>query len=166
MTKSNRTKITNPKKILKPIQFTREGYEDVKQQYAHLQTERKGAVETLAAARAMGDLSENGLYSAAKAKLRSIDSQLFRLEMMLKLGHVQEVPTKHVGIGSKVTIEINAKSKKEVTIVGNYEADPLSGKISSNSPIGKALLGRKTGDKIEVEVPAGKNFYKILKIQS
>jgi len=157
-------KVQNPKKTLHPIQFTQEGYDKLQVDFDRLTEERKGAVETLAAARALGDLSENGLYTAAKGRLRSIDSQLFRLEMMLKLGFVKKVKGDIVEIGTTVVVN-DGRKEKTLTVVGGYESDPLNGKISQNSPLGKALLGKKVEEKVTIEVPAGKTTYTIRSIQ-
>lgn len=151
------------KKTLKPIQFTQEGYDQLQVNFDQLTQERKGAVETLAQARALGDLSENGLYTAAKARLRSIDGRLFQLEMMMKLGYVEKTSATKVGIGSVVLFD-DGKQQKTLTLVGAYEADPLNGKITEKSPIGQALFGKSVGDTVDVPVPAGTQKLKILKI--
>lgn len=145
------------------IPFTKEGYESLKIEQVRLQEERKEAVKNLSHARSLGDLSENGLYTAAKARLRSIDSRLLRIKNLLKFGEVQDTPKGIVGIGSRVQVMVGEKSR-EFTIVGGYESDPSTGKISINSPIGSALSGREEGDSVEVQAPKGTIVYTIQKI--
>ncbi|MCL4387010.1 MAG: transcription elongation factor GreA [Patescibacteria group bacterium] len=151
---------------MKRILFTKEGYEKVKKERDELIALRQEAVENLARARELGDLSENSLYKAARARLSSIDNRIRRLSELLKIGEVVEKPTgETIGIDSIVTVT-DGKKIRVFHIVGGYESDPLSGKISHNSPIGKALVGKRVGDSINVDVPAGKVSYKILKIES
>ena len=149
---------------IKRIPVTKEGFENLQKELAELQASRPAAVKTLSEARAMGDLSENGLYTAAKARLRSIDSQLFRLDIQIKLADIQDSSSKNeIGIGSKVKVS-DGNVVKTFHVVGDYEADPLNGKISQNSPLGKALLGKKIGQSAEFQAPMGTVSYKILSI--
>lgn len=146
--------------VPKPIRFTREGYNEVKNKYEMLKKSRPAAVATLARARAMGDLSENGFYKAAKGKLTSIDSEIAKLEHFIKFGVIQKKKKAAVDIGSKVIVKSNDK-KIKFQIVGDLEANPRENKISLNSPIGKALSGKKTGDSVIVHTPSGKILYQI-----
>ncbi len=149
---------------IKRIPITKEGFEKLKRELEELQASRPAAVKTLAEARAMGDLSENGLYTAAKARLRSIDSQLFRLDIQIKLADIQDSGSKdEIGIGSAVKVS-DGSIEKTFHIVGDYEADPLNGKISQNSPLGKALIGKKVGQDAEFHAPKGIISYKVLSI--
>lgn len=148
---------------MRRIKFTKEGLDKVRQDHEKLLAERPAAVVTLKQARELGDLSENGLYHAAKANLSSIDSRLRRLSMMIKLAYIGEPPTDRVGIGSKVIVEQNGK-KIEYQIVGDYEADPLNKKISSNSPMGRAIFGKKANEKTQVETPNGILLLKIVQV--
>lgn len=148
------------------VVVTKEGLETLKAEYEELvQVKRPAAVERLANAREQGDLSENSEYTDAKQNLAFIDGRIAELEVVL---HDVKVVTTHtkgqVDVGSKVTLHINGK-KEEFTVVGEWEADPTAKKISHESPLGKALLGKKVGEKVEVEAPAGKIFYKILHIE-
>lgn len=146
------------------IPFTKSGFDKLKIKYNRFLLERPEAVKTLTAARELGDLSENGLYKAARAKLSSIDSNLFRLEMMIKLADVIDNPdTSVAGIGSRVTVS-DEKNILDYEIVGKYESDPKNRKISDLSPIGKALVGRKVGEQVNINIPSGQLSYKILKI--
>lgn len=148
---------------MRRIKFTKEGLAKLKTEYEKLKTDRPSAVKELSRARELGDLSENGLYHAAKANLSSIDSRLRRLSTMIKLAYIGEPPTDRVGIGSKVIVEQNGK-KIEYQIVGDYEADPLNKKISSNSPIGRAIFGKKANEKTQVETPNGTLLLKIAQV--
>lgn len=147
------------------ILMTKEGLVELKKEYDHLLNEKRPeVVERLANARSQGDLAENSEYAAAKQDLSFIDGRIAELEVVL---HEAKVISGHskkkVDIGCKVTLHIG--NKKEVfSIVGEWEADPMQKKISHSSPLGKALIGKKPGDKVEVEAPAGKVLYKIVDI--
>lgn len=148
------------------VVVTKEGLDALKAEYEELvNVKRPEAVTRLATAREQGDLSENSEYTDAKQSLAFIDGRVAELEVVL---HDVKVVTTHakgqVNVGCKVTLHINGK-KEEFTVVGEWEADPASKKISHESPLGKALLGKKVGDKVEVEAPAGKILYKILEIE-
>lgn len=150
---------------IKRISITKEGFEKLKTDMAALQAERPQAVKNLAEARGMGDLSENGLYTAAKSRLRSIDSQLFRLDIQIKLADIIEPTQKGIiGIDSKVVIEVDGE-KRNVHVVGDYEANPMEGKVSQKSPIGSALMGKSVGDIAFYTVPAGTIQCKVLSIE-
>lgn len=149
---------------IKKIPVTKEGFEKLQKELLNLKALRPQAVETLSEARKLGDLSENGLYTAAKMRLRSIDSQIFRINAQIKLADIiEENKSGVVGLGSKVKVS-DGKSKRLFYIVGDYEADPLNGKITSNSPIGKSLMRKKVRDEILVKTPSGIVKYKILEI--
>lgn len=151
-------------KRIKRIPVTKEGFEKLQKELKDLQDSRPEAVKNLANARAMGDLSENGLYTAAKARLRSIDSQIFRTEIQIKLADIVESNlTDEVSLGSKVTIKSDNETK-EVHLVGDYESNPFEGKISQYSPLGRALIGKKKGEIAEFHAPKGKISYKIVSI--
>jgi transcription elongation factor GreA len=146
------------------ILFTQEGYDDVLAEKRSLLAERPDAVEQLRKAREMGDLSENGYYKAARARLSSIDARLRRLERLVRLGKVvANVPTGTVGFGSKVMLE-SSRGSQEFTIVGGYESDPGKGTISHISPLGKLLMGRKAGDVVTLHAPKGDMAYTIASI--
>ncbi|MCL4354132.1 GreA/GreB family elongation factor [Patescibacteria group bacterium] len=138
------------------IIFTKKGFEEVKKRHKELIDSRPFAVADLKKARDMGDLSENGYYRAAKFKLIDIDRNIRRFEYLIKNGTVADKPKKGtVSIGSRVMVKIK-DVEKQYEIVGNYEANPAEGKISYISPIGKALMGKRDGDFIEILVPSGK----------
>lgn len=150
-------------KTIKRIPVTKEGFENLQRELLDLKNERPQAVKTLAEARAMGDLSENGLYTAAKARLRSIDSQMFRAEIQIKLADIIEGGSGMVTIGSHVKVK-NEDFETTFHIVGDYEANPLDKKISQHSPLGRVLMGRKVGETVEFEAPKGIISYKIISI--
>ncbi len=152
----------------KKVYLTQKGLDDHKKEYDDLVKTRRGeVVERLSAARDMGDLSENAEYTAAREELAFIDGRIEELEMLLKqvvliedAGHHK---SKTVDLGSKVTVKV--KGKEEVfTLVGEWEADPTEKKISHESPLGKALIGKIVGDDIEVEAPVGKMVYTVVEI--
>lgn len=150
----------------KKIYLTQKGLEDLKKEFEEMQNKRRPeVVERLSAAREMGDLSENAEYTAAREELAFIDGRLDELENLLKQVEIisDEHATQSVGLGSQVVIKI--KDKEETfTVVGEWEADPVEKKISHESPLGKALIGKAVGDELEVEAPAGKMLYKVVSI--
>lgn len=150
-------------KKLQRIAVTKEGFDSLVKELENLKKERPQAVKNLSEARNMGDLSENGLYTAAKARLRSLDSQIFRIEMQIKLADVLEGTKDVVGVGSKVVVDDGSK-EVEFTIVGDFEANPMERKISQKSPLGKALLSKKVGEIAIFEAPKGEISYRIVSI--
>lgn len=150
---------------MKKIQFTKEGYENVKKEREKLEEERKDAVKNLSEARDMGDRSENAAYKSARFKLSSIDRRLRHLNNLLKYGEVIEKEFKNiVDIGTKVTLH-DGRDTFEYVVVGGFESNIMKGRLSLNSPIGRALLGKKTGQTIIVNIPAGTASYKIIDIK-
>lgn len=149
---------------MRQVRFTKEGYEKLQKEHADLTAKRVGAVDDLQKARELGDLSENGFYKAARAKLSSIDSRLRRLTMLLKRGVIVENAKRDVvDVGATVKVE---QGGKEVTyyIVGDTEANPIKGKISLYSPIGRALAGRRVGDRVIIAIPTGSITCQIISI--
>jgi transcription elongation factor GreA len=153
--------MTDTQKVL----FTKDGLSHLKNEYDELVNQKRPEmVARLAAARAQGDLAENSEYTAAKQDLSFMDGRIAELEAVL---HEAKVVSSHskskVDVGCKVTLHVHGKQEL-FTIVGEWEANPLEKKISHSSPLGKALLGRKIGEKVEVNAPVGKILYKILSI--
>ncbi len=152
----------------KKIYLTKEGLAELKKEFDQLAKVRRPDVLTrVSEARNMGDLSENAEYTAARDELSFIDVRIDELEELLKQATLIAEPSKSsnhiVKLGS--TVKLNIKDKHEVfTVVGEWEADPKEKKISHQSPLGKALLGKKVGEKVEVEAPAGKVIYTIVSI--
>lgn len=126
--------------------------------------QRPVALEELKEARGMGSLEDNLQYEIAKEKLEIIDARIVEIEELLRQGNVQKV-RKHgtVDVGSQVTVEIEGGSEVFV-IVNPYEIDPLTGKISYESPVGKALMKRKPGDKVMVTLPHNTLEFVIVKV--
>lgn len=153
------------------VLLTKEGLEKLKEELHHLKTvKRKDVAERLKQAIEYGDLSENSEYDEAKNDQAFTEGRILELEKQVrnvKIISDQHTGDKQVQIGTKVTIQNLTKdeSKEAYTIVGSTEADPLNQKISNESPIGEALLGRKKGEVITVEVPAGVHEYKIVNLQ-
>lgn len=147
--------------------LTKEGLAELKREYDELvEVKRPVAVKRLADARELGDLSENSEYAAAKQDLSFMDGRILELEEILhnaKLISVNHTKSM-VDVGCKVVLHVGGK-EEEFMLVGEWEADPLKKKISHESPLGKALMGKKVGEKVEVEAPAGKVMYKIMSIE-
>jgi len=145
--------------------LTQEGLDTLKLEHEDLvKVKRPATVLRLSDAREAGDLSENSEYVAAKQDLSFIDGRITELEEILHAAKIiSPKKTGQIDIGSKVTLHVNGK-KEEYSLVGEWEADPINKKISHESPLGKALLGKKVGEIAEVEAPVGKIKYKILEI--
>jgi transcription elongation factor GreA len=152
----------------KKIYLTKEGLDELKKEFTELsKVRRPDVLARVSQARSMGDLSENAEYVAAREELSFIDGRIDELEELIKQAVlIQESHAKGnhvVKLGS--TVAVNVKGKKEVfTVVGEWEADPKDKKISHESPLGKALIGKKVGEKVEVEAPAGKLGYTITSV--
>lgn len=147
-----------------PIQFTQAGYTEIEKKYELLKTQRAAAVNELTTASALGDRSENAAYKVARQKLNAVDRELRHLSFLIRYGIVV-APTTHnqVELGTQVTVQQNS-TQKTYLIVGGYESDIHAGKISCFSPIGKALMGKKKGEIVEVITPNGKIQLHILSI--
>lgn len=130
---------------------------------------RKEVAAKIKEAREQGDLSENAEYDAAKDEQRDIEARIEELEKILKNAEVvveDEVDLDKINIGCMVKIlDLEYNEEMEYKIVGSTEANSLKGKISNESPVGKALIGSKLGDVVEVETQAGVLKYKVLEIQ-
>ncbi|MDO4788263.1 MAG: transcription elongation factor GreA [Johnsonella sp.] len=130
---------------------------------------RKEISEKLREAREQGDLSENAEYDAAKDEQRDIQSRIDHLENLLKNAIVvveDEVDLDTISVGCLVKVyDKEYEEEIDFTIVGSMEVNSMEGKISNESPVGRALIGKKVGDKVIVETQAGKSEYKILDIQ-
>lgn len=154
----------------KKIYLTQEGLDELQKEYDELTKVRRPQIlERLSDARNQGDLSENAEYTAAKDELSFLDGRVDELEELLKQATLIKEEDKKingkdvVSLGSTVVVHIDGK-KEQFTVVGEWEADPTEKKISHESPLGKALMGRTVGDTLEVEAPAGKLAYKIVEI--
>ena len=126
---------------------------------------RKEVAQKIKEAREQGDLSENAEYDAAKDEQRDIELRIEELEKLLKNAE-DEIDLEKINIGCKVKVlEIDEDEEMEFRIVGSTEANSLQNKISNESPVGQALLGRKVGDVVDVETQVGIIQYKVLEIQ-
>ena len=130
---------------------------------------RKEVAEKIKEAREQGDLSENAEYDAAKDEQRDIEARIDELEKILKNVEVvveQEVDLEKINVGCTVLVHDDEFDEEiEFKIVGSTEANSLQGKISNESPVGQALMGKKVGDIVDVETPAGNIRYTVLKIE-
>lgn len=145
--------------------LTEQGIVDLKNELQDLQNnKRKEIAEALKEAKEFGDLSENTDWDDAKAKQVFIEGRIAELKNILKHAKVIEKATDNiVSIGSTVEVQME-EDERTFQIVGSTEANPEQGKISDESPIGKALIGKKEGEHVEVDIPAGSITYKIKKI--
>lgn len=127
---------------------------------------RQKIAQAIKEAKEQGDLSENAEYTEAKQQQNENESKISELEMIIKNSKIIEhnENTLVVNVGSCVRVRVNGK-EMEFQIVGSNEADPANFKISNESPIGKALLGKKKGEKVSVETPMGKTIYTLLEIR-
>ena len=151
----------------KEVYLTEEGLEKIKEELNYLKLEKRPEiVQALKDARALGDLSENAEYDAARGDQAIVEARILELEQMVeKAVIIKEVNKDVVSIGTRVTIEyVDDSELEEYSIVGSKEADPFLNKISNESPIAKAILGMKIGDKVSVESPNGTYDVKIVKI--
>lgn len=139
---------------------------ELEEEKKQLETVRfRELAERIDVARQNGDLSENAEYHQAREDLAWTKSRVKEIDRILETAVIAEGGTSDgtIGIGSVVTVEVNGKTK-EYTVTGAQEADPLAGKISNESPIGKALFGKSKGDEVSVETPAGEQLYSIKKV--
>ncbi|NLM76347.1 MAG: transcription elongation factor GreA [Clostridiaceae bacterium] len=153
----------------KEVLLTYEGLKKLEKELEYLKGEkRKEIAERIKQALAFGDISENSEYDEAKNEQAQNEIRIVQLENMLKNARIideDEVDTKVVNLGTKVkVVELDSEEEFVFQIVGSTEADPTQSRISNESPVGKALLGHKVGDTVDVEVPGGKIRYKIVDI--
>ncbi len=152
-----------------PTSFlTREGFEKLQEELEFLRTQRRQEIaQRLHEAMEGGELIENAEYEAAKNEQAFVEGRIKELEILLATARiVEEIPAADtVQIGCKVTIQEEGSDTQETyNIVGAAEADPSEGKISNESPLGKALLNKKPGDKAQVDAPAGSFWVTIVKV--
>ena len=150
------------------IYLTPEGAEKVKSELQELtQVKRVELAARLRDAIKMGDLSENADYISAKEDQAFLEGKIQELESILRRAVVVQdaASTDQVNIGHRVTVIEEGADPETFSLVGAKEANPREGKISNESPIGKALLGRKVGDRVNIQTPGGEIVFKILKIE-
>ena len=150
--------------------MTRAGLKKIEDELEYLKlVKRKEVAEKLKEARAQGDLSENAEFDAARDEQRDVAARIEELEKLLKDVEVvdeEEVTSDFISIGCHVKVhDVEYNEDMEFYIVGSTEANSLAGKISNESPVGKALIGKKVGDTIAVESQAGVSTFQVLEIQ-
>jgi transcription elongation factor GreA len=152
------------------VVLTEEGYNKLKEEIEHLQTIKvREVAERIKEAREFGDISENSEYDDAKNEQAQVAARIITLEQQLRNARVvapENVSTESVSIGARVTLkELASKKNTEYSVVGSAEADPREHRLSSESPLGKALLGKKKGEKLTVTTPRGAMEFQVMKIQ-
>lgn len=152
----------------KKVFLTQEGYDEIKEELNYLiNTKRPENIIAIKEARALGDLSENADYDAARNEQAEIEARIKKLEAIIEnVEIIEEVSTDAVGLGNTVKIAYvdDEDDLDEYKIVGSQESDPFESKISNESPIAKALMGHKVGDVVSVESPNGNYEIKIIEI--
>ena len=156
---------------MKDVILTPEGYEKLKQEIEYLSTEKRREVaDRIRTAREFGDIAENAEYDDAKNEQALLEHRLAQLEERLRNARVitkKEISKDSVSIGSRVKLrDVDKKETTEYHIVGSAEANPSENKLSNESPVGKAIIGRKKGETVEVAAPRGTLKFKIMDIQA
>lgn len=153
--------------MAKEVYLTEEGLQELKQELEVLKLEKRPAViEALKEARALGDLSENAEYDAARNEQALLEGRIVEIEKMLEnVVLVEKQSTDKVSIGTEVTIKyVEDGEEEKYSIVGSTEADPFANKISNESPIASAIMNAKVGDVVTVDSPAGSYKVEIMAI--
>lgn len=150
---------------MKPTYLTHEGLKELQDKLAELKTVRRREIaEAINAAKEQGDLSENAEYVSAKEEQNRIEQQIAEMEVLVKSAQViEKSSTDVVSLGNVVTLKCNGEAKT-YHIVGSNEADPRNGKVSNESPIGQALIGRKAKETVTIPAPGGTKECTIIKI--
>lgn len=159
---------TPPADDSKSILVTKEGLKKLMEELDQLRdVKRKEVAARIKEAISYGDLSENSEYEEAKNEQAFIEGRIIELEDKVKYAKIiqEQHHVATVQIGTKVLVKKGSSAPEEYTIVGSTEADPMAHKISNESPVGSALLGKKAGETVQVQVPAGLVKYEILKLE-
>ena len=156
---------------VKEVLLTPEGLQKLKEEIEYLTTEKRREVaERIKHAREFGDISENSEYDDAKNEQAMLEQRIAQLEERLASARVIErddVPAGIVDVGTRVRLkDVDANQTIEYVIVGSAEANPAQGKLSDESPVGKAIIGRKKGETVEVAAPRGSLKYKIIDVKA
>lgn len=148
------------------IHLTKEGYEELQNELQAIKNKEPQAIDRVTRAREMGDLSENSEYHAAREELAFMQGRIEELEEILAQAKLisNSKANGRVSLGSTVTVKTQNGDDVTFTLVGEYEADPTKKKISYDSPLGKALMGRSIKETIEYEAPVGKVVYTIQQV--
>ncbi|WP_341820575.1 transcription elongation factor GreA [Wolbachia endosymbiont (group A) of Myopa testacea] len=158
--------------IINKFPMMREGFENMQAELEKLKEEKPSVIQAISDARDQGDLSENAEYHAARERLGFIEGRIMEIES--KLSHAEVIEVKNLSgdsvmFGATVTLSMLSDNNGEVEyvykVVGEYEADVSKQLISTSSPLGSALIGKKVGEYVEVTVPNGEKLYKIVKIE-
>ncbi|WP_168463898.1 transcription elongation factor GreA [Wolbachia endosymbiont of Ctenocephalides felis wCfeT] len=158
--------------IISKFPITKEGFEQMQAKLEKLKEEKPSVIQAISDARDQGDLSENAEYHAARERLGFIEGRIMEVEN--KISHAEVIEAKDLSgdsvmFGATVTLSMLNDDDTEVEyvykIVGEYEADVSKQLISTSSPLGSALIGKKVGEYVEVIVPSGEKLYKIVKIE-
>jgi transcription elongation factor GreA len=154
----------------KQVILTYEGVKKVEDELEYLKTvKRKEVTQKIKTALSFGDLSENSEYDEAKNEQAFVEGRIATLENMLKNAKViddDDIKTDVVSVGAVIKVkDLDYGDEMEFTIVGSAEADPSKMKISNEAPIGRGLLGKKVGEKVEIQVPDGKCTYEVMEIR-
>ena len=156
---------------MKEVLLTPEGLQKLKEEIEYLTTDKRREVaERIKHAREFGDISENSEYDDAKNEQAMLEQRIAQLGERLKRARVieaEDVPAGIVAVGTRVRLkDIDANETIEYVIVGSAEADPAERKLSNESPVGKAIIGRKKGETVEVVAPRGSLKYKIIDVKA
>lgn len=149
----------------KVYQITESGQRELEQELEELKSRRGEIADKIAAARDFGDLSENAEYDAAREAQRLLETRITEIETILQNASIIQVGgSSTVVLGSTVELEANGKTVV-YTVVGPVEADPLEGKVSNESPIGQALMGKAVGDTVTINTPKGELAYTVVALR-
>jgi transcription elongation factor GreA len=149
----------------KQYRLTQDGVDELQTELTGLVAERSAIADRIKTAREFGDLAENFEYSSARQEQEKNEARISELEAILQNAEVIKKPKSDGKVVLGSTVRLKNGSIKEFTVVGTVEADPLNGKISDESPIGKALLGKKVGDTVEIKTPADTTVYTVEEIR-
>lgn len=147
--------------------LTRAGYDKLRKELETLIKQKAGVSNDIAEAREKGDLKENAEYHSAKEKMGELMSRIGIIQDKLQSAKIIEemdIPKDTVAIGTTVTLEDSDGDTVEYSLVGEDESDPMEGRISVTSPLGSGLLGKKSKQTVEIQLPAGPRTFKILKV--
>jgi transcription elongation factor GreA len=149
----------------KVFHLTKEGVEDLEKEHKEALAQRGPVADRIRTAREFGDLTENAEYTAARQEKEKLENRISEIEEILANVKIIKKTKSNGEVKLGSTVVLNNGATHEYQVVGTVEADPLEGKISDESPIGQALLGKKLGDKVEITTPAGTNVYTVKEVK-
>jgi len=150
--------------VKKLFHLTQTGIDELKAELANLVSQRPAGAERIKYARELGDLSENAEYQTAREEQDRLETRISEVNHILKNVQTIKKPKSNGEVKLGSTVKLKDGVTQTFQVVGTIEADPLNGKVSDESPIGKALLGKKVGDKLELKTPTETAIYKIISI--